>query len=592
MINSISIKKKDLVEVESKYLDGYPTDEEIDNLRKLLEKKTILIGTLKGITFDESKLLVLSALKDKFSKGIPTDEEMNSIEVLIPEYNRLITLSSAETYLPSDEENNIINKFNGKDVESDFAKVETLIGEYKTIDDSVKVAPKFEETQTISNKEYSRLPLFLLIASFLLIGAGIAMFFVVFVLGIILLSIGVIGLVTSGFLYLKNKIDTSNKGVVVANGNLIQLESQLKNKEDEIHQIITPYGIYTQSVYSDFERFKSEYARYKEIIIKKEESNKSETDRKVIIEDLEKEISTFLSKYVTFDNFASGFQKLKDELKEYETLSDAYDAYVKARDDSNTQLKLTTLSIKLIDDKYHLGLAEEIRTLDDIIADILTINRLKQEIAKDEKAAKNYKEEKQLGDEPPQQEEVDYSEQIKTLSTEILSLDSQIDNDERDIESLEDNKQALLDINAQLEECAHKLDILTKLKDELQKSQKTLDDKYVAPIMERFEYYSNLLGDLLGVKIEMGRNFNILLNINGTLKSDEHLSSGQRSICALCFRLALLDNIYNGSIPFVIMDDPFMTLDDKNLKSTSTMLQKLSKEKQIIYFACHPSRVL
>ena len=211
-------------------------------------------------------------------------------------------------------------------------------------------------------------------------------------------------------------------------------------------------------------------------------------------------------------------------------------------------------------------------------------------IVKDEENAQNYKKEKELGDEPPQQEEVDYSEQIKVLSSEILSLDSQIDNDEREIESLEDNRQALLDINTLLEECAHKFDVLSKLKLELQKAQKTLDDKYVAPIMERFEYYSNLLGDLLGVKIEMGRSFNILLNINGTLKPDEHLSSGQRSICALCFRLALLDNIYNGNIPFVVMDDPFMTLDEKNLKATSEMLKKLSKGKQIIYFACHSSR--
>ena len=590
MINAINVKKDDLDKITVKYPNGYPTVEEIKNLRILFEKRTALIGTLKGITFDESKLLVLNALKDKYAKGIPTQEEMNSFETLIPEYNRLVTLSSAGSYQPSEEEKNILNKFNGKDVEGDFTKAEILIDEYKAIDNSIKTTPKFEETQTAPNKANIKLPLILLIASFLLIGAGIALFFVVFVLGIILMALGVIGLVASGFLYLKNKIDASNKGVVVTNNNLIQLESQLKTKEDEIHQIITPYGIYTQSVYSDFERLKSEYSRYKEIIKKQEESNKSDSDRKSVIDDLENEIKLFLSKYVVFDNFTSGFQKLKDELKEYETLSSAYDVYVKARDESDTQLKVTNISIKLIDDKYHLGLVEETQKLDEIVADILSINRLKQEIVKDEENAQNYKVEKELGDEPPQQEEVDYSEQIKVLSSEILSLDSQIDNDEREIESLEDNRQALLDINTLLEECAHKFDVLSKLKLELQKAQKTLDDKYVAPIMERFEHYSNLLGDLLGVKIEMGRSFNILLNINGTLKPDEHLSSGQRSICALCFRLALLDNIYNGNIPFVVMDDPFMTLDEKNLKATSEMLKKLSKGKQIIYFACHSSR--
>ena len=590
MVKVVNDKKDNLSKIESKYPKGYPTDEEIKQLRKLFETRTTLAGTLKGITFDESKLATLNVLKDKYSKGIPTDEEMNAYEKLIPEYNRVVTLSSAESVQLTDEEKSILNKFNGKDVESDLTKVEALINEYKAIDNSLKTTPKFEETQAPSNKGSSKFPLILLIASILLIGGGIAMFFVQFIVGIVLMVLGVLGLIASGFLYLKNRIDTSNKGVVVTNSNVIQLESQLKTKEDEIHQVITPYGIYTQSVYSDFERFKSEYDRYKEIVNKQKESEKSGSERKKVIEDLEKEIREFLSKYVTFDNFTSGFQKLKDELRELDTLSKSYDAYVKAKDESDTNLKATTLSIKLISDKYELGLLEGKHTLDEIATDILNINRLKQEIAKDEESAKQYKEEKELGDEPPQLDEEDYSEQIKQFTSDISKIDQQIDSDERDIESLEDNRQALLDIQNSINECEHKFDILTKLGIELQKAQKTLDDKYVAPIMERFAYYSNLLGDLLGVKIEMGRNFNVLLNIDGTLKSDEHLSSGQRSICALCFRLALLDNIYNGDIPFVIMDDPFMTLDEKNLKATVAMLQKLSKGKQIIYFACHPSR--
>ena len=99
-----------------------------------------------------------------------------------------------------------------------------------------------------------------------------------------------------------------------------------------------------------------------------------------------------------------------------------------------------------------------------------------------------------------------------------------------------------------------------------------------------------MLGNLLDEKIEMGRDFNIVLNVNGQLKSDEHLSSGQRSICALCFRLALIDNIYNGDVPFIIMDDPFVALDNENLIATIKMLEQLSKGKQIIYFSCHESR--
>lgn len=108
--------------------------------------------------------------------------------------------------------------------------------------------------------------------------------------------------------------------------------------------------------------------------------------------------------------------------------------------------------------------------------------------------------------------------------------------------------------------------------------------------MDKFKHYSNLLKNSIVPEIEMGRDFNITLNVNGETKSDEHLSSGQRSVCALCFRLALLDNIYNDNVPFIIMDDPFVMLDDENIRASINLIKELSKKEQIIYFSCHESR--
>jgi uncharacterized protein YhaN len=68
------------------------------------------------------------------------------------------------------------------------------------------------------------------------------------------------------------------------------------------------------------------------------------------------------------------------------------------------------------------------------------------------------------------------------------------------------------------------------------------------------------------------------------------LSAGERSICALCFRLALLDNMYTLEQPFVVMDDPFVHLDETHLKRTAALLTELSKTRQILYFCCHESR--
>ena len=88
----------------------------------------------------------------------------------------------------------------------------------------------------------------------------------------------------------------------------------------------------------------------------------------------------------------------------------------------------------------------------------------------------------------------------------------------------------------------------------------------------------------------MDKDFRIMFERNGENREDRHLSAGERAICALCLRLALIDNMYEAEQPFIIMDDPFVHLDEKHLKDTVNLVKTLSKDRQIIYFCCHESR--
>lgn len=591
-LKTIKEKKESLNELLAKYPKGLPTSEEIVSIKKLFINKVEINASIKSTTFDENKLTTLNVLKDKFKDGIPSEEDIKVVEQKIAELNKLSTLQEANNVELSDEENNIVSRFNTRDFEKDLAKVNGLVDEYKNIDDLLKSTPKLEEQNIVQNNKKSKVPIFVLIPAILLICAGIAMFFVLLPLGIGLTAAGVLGLFASGFLYLKNRIDNTNKGGVTTNAEFTKLETSLRQKAEEIHQVLTPYGIYTQSIYSDFERFKNELSRYQEILRKQSQSESASSDNKKAIDSLRKEIKNLIGKYIASDDYVLGIQKLKDEISEYNRLSSAHNEYLNKKELFEKKLHEVEEQIKAFDDKYGLSVLSGKQLLDDIATELLSISRLQKEIKEAKEKAEQYKNDKGLKEEPVQLEVFDYSEMIQGLNSEIATIDSQIDSDERDIENLEDNKQTLDEIKGSIKDCEHKFDILSKLKEELIKSQKRLDDKYVAPIMDRFDYYSKLLGDLLKVKIEMGRKFDIVLNVDGKLKSDEHLSSGQRSICALCFRLALLDNIYGGSLPFIVMDDPFVALDENNLKATIEMLKKLSKDKQIIYFSCHPSRTI
>ena len=48
--------------------------------------------------------------------------------------------------------------------------------------------------------------------------------------------------------------------------------------------------------------------------------------------------------------------------------------------------------------------------------------------------------------------------------------------------------------------------------------------------------------------------------------------------------------MYKDEKPFVLLDDPFVQLDEKHLINAIDIIKKISKDIQIIYLTCHESR--
>ncbi len=99
------------------------------------------------------------------------------------------------------------------------------------------------------------------------------------------------------------------------------------------------------------------------------------------------------------------------------------------------------------------------------------------------------------------------------------------------------------------------------------------------------EFNLQFLNDVI-----MDADYNLKLIVNGNNYSYKHLSSGELTIVALCYRLAIMDNILNEQNQLIIMDDLFVNLDENNLRGALEFIKKLSLKRQIIYFTCHSSR--
>ena len=68
------------------------------------------------------------------------------------------------------------------------------------------------------------------------------------------------------------------------------------------------------------------------------------------------------------------------------------------------------------------------------------------------------------------------------------------------------------------------------------------------------------------------------------------MSEGTQDLISFCRRMAMIDAMYPGEKPFLVLDDPFSNLDDERLKGGLRFLHSASLEYQIIYLTCHKSR--
>lgn len=159
----------------------------------------------------------------------------------------------------------------------------------------------------------------------------------------------------------------------------------------------------------------------------------------------------------------------------------------------------------------------------------------------------------------------------------------------------EERKQLLTKINEKeameetLKQYEYHYNLLQLTKDYLTRAKDGLSNKYTGPTMKAFSEYCNLFMDDTSV-YRIDTDFAMTKMDEGLQRKIRELSAGQKDLTDLCLRMALVKAMYENEKPFIVMDDPFINLDDNNLNSGMELLNKLSEEYQIIYFTCNEAR--
>ena len=188
---------------------------------------------------------------------------------------------------------------------------------------------------------------------------------------------------------------------------------------------------------------------------------------------------------------------------------------------------------------------------------------------------------------------------IRRYAAELESIDAALAEAEWQILQLQRQREAALTAESKLlaaradYEAGHKkYDTLQKTKQFLEQARSLFTQKYSAPLQAAFgECYQRMTGQAAD-DFFLDADLHLTVREVGLQRETAFFSSGRQDLIGFCMRLALVKVMYGQERPFLLLDDPFADWDQESIAKGLRFLREISREYQILYFTCHPSRML
>lgn len=613
LVDTINKDTEIIKETEAKYNGLVPSLKEITNYK--INKQSIknFETNLKEKKLKDEEQETLVNFGKIFEGNIPDEQEM---EDAYRKYNQLQMNLNAEKSKLSSEEENVYNKYHGKDINR-----QTLDGineqlvkysELKNKDFSFINEPKEE-------KSVKKAPVVLMIISVALVVIGIGLGFV----NSILFSVAALGfclLVASGFMYLQNQVkanqDTSKLSIY---------KEQEKTKEQinklvvSINTVTMPYGFSSEkegSLEASVARFEDEYNKYLNICIKKEQITKLEEEKLRENQLLESELTKYYAKYnVDLIDKPNPNEKLNKNLQKYNELLEKegnYKEYILniTKECKDCIDEIYSFANKVLNETYSITGDDLLKTIENTKVIVNKIESIIEQVNKDSETYENTMQaintnKKHLEDLIEQNglhervEECDaynfdeISIEHKNLIKAISQKEEEIDQKNEELAEISNKEVEHSQATELLDKYKSDHKILMAIKNGLENAQNEISNEYIKPISDAFNRYMEKYKSKIGGEIKFDNNFNIKLEKDTKLREIYHFSDGTLRLVILCYRLAIIDTIFEDSDKhFMIIDDYFSNMDEENIKNCSEIIKDIAKERQVFYFTCHNSRCI
>lgn len=450
------------------------------------------------------------------------------------------------------------------------------------------------------------------ISIFLIVGVlcvilGIAVCFVLLPLGIGLVAAG-LALLVIGVLQKPKKVDPQpqeNPELVILREDTIQAREEMETTRGVLEEFCRAQGsLFIENEFIEYlSKLQRDAEKYKELSDKVtrqvesgigEKLNMLRNDLGEFWKQIGRETlptNSILPEMTKIMEQVQRFKELQTKKQQWQTQADLKKELEQQITDFFRQYELT------VEADYNTvldGLMEKLNALDTAQLERNAAEEKKREIEKtldlqEIQAISNVEQEETLEALTEQSEEI--SQKMRELFLEIQNYNSQLEEKQELLDDMVEKGEHLKNQKEDLDNAKVKYELLTQTKDLLQKAKQNFTAKYTEPIMKGFRKYYTFVSGLDTEKFEMDANTKLTILQDSMSRDIGFQSSGSRDLIGICMRMALVEAMYEQERPFLIMDDPFVNLDNEKTKGAMALLNEIAKDYQIIYFTCHDSRV-
>lgn len=587
----IDEKEKEIQQLKDKYPLGMISLAEETSMKGLLEQYKLDGNTYANLKLSIAEKEEYDNLKLRFEEDVPTPSFLNELQELVLAYSNE---KSKEPLKLSLEESSLIRLFDGRKV--NLESLEKRMVTYRSLKKEYDKEPDQISVPIEQKKISLKTPLILGLSLFILFSI------MAILLGIFihpgcysLFALSVASLLIPVVYYFNEKKKRAAMPTSENQPNLRKKEmgENLTELKINLSSTFKSFAVDENELEGSFALFRAKYDSYLKTLQHEKDLNKTNEQNRLSCLAKEKTLQEYFSHYHYKGNdYANLLMNLSSDAKKYLSYVQKEKQIEEQRKELENKIHEEGEKIKELVQKYNMG--DPNSYLNQLPIDRNALQNKEKELTKQKEDLALFKEKEHLTERPSSLEGIDLNALSKELEKAIndrQALSSQIEEDERNISSLEDEVSSLPEEKDDLIKLKKDYEIVSKTLKALTDAEESLKRRYISPVENQFKKYSQSLENALGEEIEMDTDFNVSFIRDGKRSGAEYLSSGEMTLCALAYRLAITDNIFEGKEkPFLILDDIFADLDETHIHMAKKFMESLSQNEQILYFTCHSSR--